>query len=328
MARKIKVAFIGCGGIHWPHLDGYLQIPNKSEVVACCDSVKASAEASAAKAGGAKVYTDWKKMLAQEEIDAVDICLPHHLHHPAILDAAKLKKHILCEKPLCLNLKEAREISAAVKKAGVTFMSAHNQLFDPIVQKAKQLVTEGLIGEVQYLRTQDCFHLQRLAEGGRKAMGWRGDVKTQGGGELIDTGYHPSYLLQYLAPSPVKEVTSVFGNFLGQLDAEDTAVVTVKFENGAIGQILTSWAFQSPNGAHQIHFIGEKGQLYGSQKDLYYLPRGFCDPAHIHVEGPDAFHSEVEHFVDCIIGRKQPVSSLKQAVDVLDLILRATKNAK
>lgn len=328
MGKKIKVAFIGCGGIHWPHLDGYLAIPEKAEVVACCDVTKASAEASAAKAGGAKVYTDWKKMLATEQIDAVDICLPHHLHRPAILDAAKLKKHVICEKPLCLNMKEAAEIATAIKKAGVTFMSAHNQLFDPIVQRAKQLVDGGLIGKVFYIRTQDCFKLEPLAVGGRKAMGWRGNVETQGGGELIDTGYHPSYLLLYLASSPAVEVTAMLGNYLGQLQAEDTAAVSVKFKDGAIGQIMTSWAFPSPSGAHQIHFIGERGQLFGSYKDLYFLPLGFQDPAHIHVEGPNAFHTEVEHFVDCINQKKDPLPNLKQATDVLELILKATKKIK
>ncbi|MBK7494579.1 MAG: Gfo/Idh/MocA family oxidoreductase [Candidatus Omnitrophica bacterium] len=328
MAKKVKVAFIGCGSIHWPHLNGYLDLPEKVEVVACCDNIKASAEASAAKAGGAKVYTDWKKMLAAEDIDAVDICLPHHLHRPAILDAARLKKHILCEKPLCLNMKEAGEITAAIKKAGVVFMSAHNQLFDPIVQKAKQLVDSGLIGQVSYIRTQDCFYLTPLAVGGRKAMGWRGNVETQGGGELIDTGYHPSYLLLYLASSPAVEVSAALGNFLGQLQAEDTAAVNVKFKDGAIGQILTSWAFPSPVGAHQIHLIGTKGQLYGSYKDLYFMPLGFSEPAHLHIEGPDCFRTEVEHFADCILQKKEPIPNLKQAVDVLELILKATKRAK
>ena len=114
--KKIKIAFIGCGSIHRHHMRGYLDIPDKAEVVACCDANRPSAVASAEQAGGAKVYTDWRKMLASEEIDAVDICLPHHLHKDAILDSAKAKKHILCEKPLCLNMREARQIEAAVKK--------------------------------------------------------------------------------------------------------------------------------------------------------------------------------------------------------------------
>ena len=326
--KKIKVAIVGCGSIHRAHMDGYLQIPEKVDVVACCDANRKAALGSAEKAGGAAVHTDWKKMLASEDLDAVDICLPHHLHKQAILDAAKAKKHILCEKPLCLNMREAKQIETAVKKNRITYMSAHNQIYDPIVRKAKNLISEGVIGKVQYLRTQDCFLLGWLADGDKKALGWRADVSKQGGGELIDTGYHPSYLLLYLASSPVAEVTSVLGNFTGVLKAEDTALVTVRFKDGAIGQIMTSWAMPNPAGGHQIHVIGSKGQIYGSYHDLYVLPHGFSEPSHIHLEGKGGIGAEIEHFVDCLQQRKQPETTLQQAIDVLDLILKAAPQRK
>lgn len=321
--KKIKIAFIGCGSIHRHHMKGYLEIPDKAEVVACCDDNRTAAVASAKQAGAARPYTDWKEMLRSEEIDAVDICLPHHLHKEAILDAAHAKKHILCEKPLCLNMKEARQIEAAVKKNRVTYMAAHNQIFDPIVREAKRLLTDGAIGDIRYLRTQDCFVLGWLTQGGLEAMGWRGDLAKQGGGELIDTGYHPSYLLLYLAPGPIEEVTSVLGNFTGVLKAEDTALVTVRFKGGAIGQIMTSWAMPNPVGSHQIHAIGSRGQLYGSHSDLYILPHGFAQPSHIHLEGKGGIPAEVEHFVDCLRERKPPATTLQQAIDVLALILKA-----
>ena len=79
-------------------------------------------------------------MLAEADIDAVDICLPHHLHKDAIVAAARAGKHILCEKPLCLTPEEAAEVDAAVAEAGVTLMCAHNQLFLPAVAKAKELI--------------------------------------------------------------------------------------------------------------------------------------------------------------------------------------------
>jgi len=326
--KKIRVAFIGCGGIHHAHWNGFQEIPDKAEVVACCDTNKAAAESSAAKApDGAAVYTDWKKMLAEVDCDAVDICLPHHLHREAIVDSAGAKKHILCEKPLCLNMKEAKEIVAAVKRNKIIYMSAHNQIFDPIVREARRLMDEGVIGEVQYIRTQDCFVLSWLVNKDRKSLNWRGDVKKQGGGELIDTGYHPSYLLLYLASSPIAQVSSVLANFTGVLDAEDTALVNVRFKNGVLGQIMTSWAMPNPCGGHQIHAIGSKGQIYGSHNDLYHLPHGFSEPAHKRLEGKGGIIAEVEHFVDCLIQKKQPVTTLQQGVDVLELILKATGKA-
>src|SRR5206468_6018881 len=89
-------------------------------------------------------FADWKVMLKEmrDEIDAVDICLPHHLHAPAILDSAAAGKHVICEKPMCMSLAEADQIEGAVQKNDVTYMSAHNQLFMPVVQEAKKLIDD------------------------------------------------------------------------------------------------------------------------------------------------------------------------------------------
>src|SRR5512133_2516136 len=124
MAKKVggpvRVGLIGCGGISGAHAPGVLKHAAKIKYVALCDIVPEKMEARSTQLGGVdKQYTDWKKMLKEMggEMDAVDICLPHHLHGPAILDAAAAGKHILCEKPMCISLQQADEIAAAVKKA-------------------------------------------------------------------------------------------------------------------------------------------------------------------------------------------------------------------
>lgn len=328
MSEQIGIGFIGCGGIHWPHHRGYLQIPEKAKIVACCDVVRAQAETSAEKAGGVPVYTDWKELLAQKDVDAVDICLPHHLHRPAIIDAARAGKHILCEKPLCLTLAEADEIAAEVRKAGITYMSAHNQLFHSPIVTARKLLAEGAIGKVYFVKTQDCFIAKGFAEG-REKMGWRGDVAKQGGGELIDTGYHPSYMLLYLVGEPIEQVKAMTPRFRLPMDAEDTAFVLVRFANGVIGQIMTSWAMPNPAGSYTIHAIGSEGQLYGSHRDLYVLKHGEKEPEHqTFAEEKAGIEAEVEHFVDCIRYRTEPRATLQQGRDVLELILRAMEDGK
>src|SRR6058998_3424532 len=113
-------------------------------------------------------------------------------------------------------------------------MSAHNQLFMPVVQEAKKMIEGGAIGKVEWLRSQDCF--QAGVAGFRGT--WRSKTKSQGGGELIDTGYHPSYRLLHLAGSPVATVHGAMGRFALNIDGEDTASVQVRFQNGAIGEIL------------------------------------------------------------------------------------------
>ncbi len=234
MQNKIKLALIGTGGISHAHVSGILAHQDKIECVAMCDVVESNLEARAKQLGyEPKRFSDWKKMLEVmgSEIDAVDICLPHHLHAPAILDAAAAGKHILCEKPMCMTLEEADKIVDAVKKAGVIYMSAHNQLFTPAVREIKRLMDSGAVGKVRWIRSQDCFIIGNPA-GMRNS--WRANLKTQGGGELIDTGYHPTYRLLYLGGGDIAEVRGTMGRFWLKMEGEDTASVQVRFKNGII----------------------------------------------------------------------------------------------
>jgi predicted dehydrogenase len=227
---------------------------------------------------------------------------------------------------MCMSLAEADQIAAAVKKAGVTYMSAHNQLFMPVVQEAKRLIEAGEIGKVLWLRSQDCFRAG--GEGGNPFKGsWRADLKTQGGGELIDTGYHPSYRLLYLAGSPAVSIHGQMGRYVQQIEGEDTASVQVRFASGAIGEILTSWAFPLPYGTHHIHVMGERGQIFGSDNTLYHLPKGATEPTKRTFDAVDTFEAEISHFADCLRQGKRPIHGVEEGRAVLELILNASKNA-
>jgi predicted dehydrogenase len=337
MSKKIdgvvRVGLIGSGGISAAHGKGFLKYGDKIKCVALCDvsadNLKKRSQQLAPVGGGGKQFNDWKVMLKEMagEIDAVDICLPHHLHAPAILDSAAAGKHILCEKPMCMSLAEADQISAAVKKAGVTYMSAHNQLFMPVVQEAKRLIDGGEIGRVFWVRSQDCFRAG--GEGGNPFKGsWRANLKTQGGGELIDTGYHPSYRLLYLAGAPAVSIHGQMGRFVQQIEGEDCAAVQIRFANGVIGEILTSWSFPLPHGTHHIHVMGEKGEIFGSENTLYHLPRGAKDPTRVEFPAVDTFAEEIGHFADCLRERKPPIHGVEEGRAVLELILNATKSAE
>lgn len=328
IGSPVRVAIIGSGGISGAHAAGYKNLTDKLKVVACCDIKPERTAARIESLGGtAKGFADWNAMLKEMagEIDAVDICLPHHLHAAAILDSAKAGKHVLCEKPMCTTTADADAIAAAVKSSGVTYMSAHNQLFMPVVQEAKKLIDEGAIGTVRFVRSQDCFDA-----GARKRSdwGWRADYKTQGGGELVDTGYHPTYRLLHLAGSPVTAVRATFGRYKQEIDGEDTASVSVRFKSGAIGEVFTSWAFNNPFGTHQIHVIGDKGQIFGSENTLYFLPSHYSEPAERKFQPVDTFQAELEHFAECLVEGKRPIHGVAEGRAVLDVILQAAESAK
>ncbi len=323
----VRVAIIGTGGISGAHVAGYLKYNDKLRVSALCDIDPAALKRRSESLGGiSRQYSDWKVMLQEMDgdIDAVDICLPHHLHGPAIIDAAGAGKHILCEKPMCISLDEADAIAAAVTKAGVTYMSAHNQLFMPVVREAKRMIDAGELGRVIHIRSQDCF----VATRSRGDWGWRADFATQGGGELIDTGYHPSYRLIHLAGSKVSAVRGTYGRFRQDIDGEDTASVQVRFENGIIGEVFTSWAMNNPWGTHQIHVVGEKGQLFGSENELYFLPINYTEPAKRTFAAVDTFTAELEHFADCLQAGTRPIHGIEEGRAVLELILKSAESAK
>jgi predicted dehydrogenase len=323
---KVRLAAIGTGGIFGAHLRAILAHRNKVECVALCDTSEANLKRRNDQLGGERpFFADWRKMLAElgDRADAVVICLPHHLHAEAIADAAAAGKHILCEKPMCMDLKEADRIAAAVRDAGVTYMSAHNQLFLPVVAETKRMIDAGRIGAVRWLRSQDCF----LMAGQPLAGTWRSALKTQGGGELIDTGYHPSYRLLHLAGSPAAAVRAGMARFHCRIEGEDTACVQVRFANGALGEILTSWAFPGPYGTHQIHVVGETGQIFGSDSELYYLPNGFKEPAKMTFESRDTFTDQMAHFCECLQKGTRPLHSVEEGRAVLKLILAAAEDA-
>lgn len=316
----IRIGLVGCGGIMGAHLPGWRAVDGRATVTGACDVNEENAKKRASEIGDtAQVYTDWKQMLRDNNVDAVDIALPHRLHRAGIVEAAEAGKHVMTEKPLCTTLEEAKEIEAAVKANGVTLMCAHNQMFEPAPRTARRWVAEGKIGRVFSLRTVDCFLAGNRQQAGQ--WGWRGSAEESGGGCALDTGYHPTYLLLSIANSEPKEVVSFSDNYnQPYLKAEDTAQTMVRFENGAVGTLQTSWGHPWPNGHWQIHAIGETGQIYGKGNFLYLQPHGGEAVRH-DLPAENGFVGEIKHFVECLETGKQPEQGLKEGITVLKIIL-------
>lgn len=320
----VRIGLIGAGGIAGAHVEGYLHNPDTITFAAVADPVRESAEARAGDTG-AEIYADYTVMLAEADIDAVDICLPHHLHKDAIVAAARAGKHILCEKPLCLNPEEAAEVAAAVKEAGVTLMCAHNQLFLPAVAKAKELIDAGVLGRVYEVRTTDSFY----NDFDPSNMGWRAHAATSGGGELIDTGYHPTYLLLHLAGgSPVEATAMLATHRLEFMEGEDSANVLVRFDNGVIGSLVTSWAYQPADGTEKFSAVGELGSLTSDGTTLSYRTRGDAEPTVLELEPVHQFGEELGHFASSILNGTRPIHTEKEGIEVLGIILAAYESAR
>lgn len=320
----VRVGLIGAGGIAGAHLRGYQRIAGEARVAAVADVVAEHAQRRADEVGGARVFTDYRDLLAEADVDAVDVCLPHHLHADAIIAAAGAGKAILCEKPLCLSVDEAEAVRKAVDGAGVTLMCAHNQLFFPAVERARRLIAEGRLGRVYELRTTDSFFNTFDPEN----MGWRAHRSMIGGGELIDTGYHPTYLLLHLAGSEPVEVTAMLSKHrLAFMDGEDSARVLVRFANGAVGEIVTSWAYNPAPGTERFSLVAELGALTSDGRSLTVKANGE-DPETTDLGSVDTFAAEIADFVACVRDGRRPLNTEVEGIAVLKVILAAYRSVE
>jgi UDP-N-acetylglucosamine 3-dehydrogenase len=239
----IRVGLVGLGEIGAYHLRALRESPT-AELVAVCDLDPGLVAAS--EGSGALGFTDFGQMLEAAEPDAVDICVPHSLHAPLAVRALEAGAHVIVEKPLAPTLAECDEIIEAAERAGRQVGVSHNQLFYGPHVALRELIADGAIGEVRTLRA-------RLGIGGRYG-GWRADPSLAGGGLLMDAGVHRVYVLRELG-GPVRAVSAL----IDQPKEEDSLVVSLLFESGALGVIDAS--YHGPPGVFddRVEAFGEAG---------------------------------------------------------------------
>jgi predicted dehydrogenase len=323
--ERIKVGLVGAGGIVDEHILGYRQHADRIVVTAVAET-DAATRARRCTELDAAPYDDYRAMLADAAIDAVDICLPHHLHKDAIVAAAGAGKHILCEKPLCLSHGEATEVQAAVTRAGVTLMSAHNQLFLPVVAQARTLLDEGAVGRVYEVRTTDSFY----NDFDPASMGWRASAATSGGGELIDTGYHPTYLMLHLAgAAPVEAAAMLATHRLTFMEGEDSAQVLFRFANGVIGHLVTSWAYEPAASTERFSVVGELGALHADADGRrLVLRRRTGETSSWEFDAVNTYVAEIGHFADALLTGARPLHTEKEGIEALAMLLAAYESAR
>ncbi|BBD73300.1 dehydrogenase [Sulfodiicoccus acidiphilus] len=320
----IRIGIIGCGGIANAHVLAYLQHSERVKIQALADVYVDAAEGLRRRFKlEAQVHHSYEELLKREDVDAVDIMLPHHLHWKAVMDAIMAGKHVLVEKPMCVTPAEADAVVDAVKAAKTKLLVGHNQVFSPAVREAKRMIEEGYVGKLFSVRTQDCFK--------GRIGGWRLSKEKIGGGELIDTGYHPMYLLSYLSASKVSSVYAVTGKFFNlEMEGEDTAMVLVNFADGSLGSVNTSWAYELPPGDKRFAVAGEKGLLYGDLLVLGYKVPGMGEARRewptVRDPYTDTFIYEISHFLDVVEGRSEPIQGPEEGRSVVRLVTAAYRS--
>jgi predicted dehydrogenase len=201
-------------------------------------------------------YTDYLKMLEEADLDAVIISTPHYLHYTMVMNAIKMSKHVLVDKPMAINLKEADEMINEARKKGVKLGVILQSRFDPIVRKVKEAVNAGKLGRlilgeaiVEWFRTQEYYNKSP----------WRGKWNTEGGGALINQAIHTIDLLLWIFGQP-KQLWAQVDTFVHNIEVEDLAIAAIRFENGALGIVQGSTAIY-PGLPTRLEIHGTKGTI-------------------------------------------------------------------
>jgi len=336
--KKVNIGMIGLGRVAGAHAKGYLAIPNKAKIVATVDLNKSVAERRGVDWGAQKWFTDYRSLLRMENVDAVDICVPHYLHAEIAVAAAEAGKHILLEKPIATTLEDADRIISASRKAGVKFMIAENVRFVPAHRLAKRLLENGAIGRVFLVRShQGGSEIERMMD----QKSWKGTPDKCGGGVLIDSGVHRIELFRWL----LGEVDSVHAWTAKQVvklenKCEDNALVMLRFKNKAVGQLDSSWTVVSPWNEN-IDLYGTEGTMlidlsWGQPLTFYSTKKSREDEGWLHPlieHSPtnwwaDSIRREVESFIDCILEDKEPEVKVEDGRATLEIVLAAYESAR
>ena len=276
--KRLKVGIIGCGGIaNGKHMPSIKAI-DVSDMVAFCDLIPERAEKAAKEYGvpGAKVYTDYKKLLADPEIDVVHVCTPNRSHAEISIDALHAGKHVMCEKPMAKSAADARRMVEAAKETGKKLTIGYQHRHKASAQYVKSVIDRGDLGEMYYA---EAFAVRRR---GTPNWGVFLNEYEQGGGPLIDIGTHSLdltlYLLNNYKPRMVvgttynKLTNPVQANPWGPWDEkqhtmEDAAFGFIVVENGATIILKATWALNTcepvPEGSVMIAGTKAGAQIKG-----------------------------------------------------------------
>jgi predicted dehydrogenase len=256
------------GMISWAHIHAEFRAKALSEIpgvsiVAVADDNEERGRAAAARFGVDWFSTDWRKLIELPEVDVVMVHSETSRHAAQVIAAAEAGKQVFCEKPIATNLDDANRMVAAVSNAGVDGTTAFVSRFSQEASRAKRIVDTGLLGDIVNARA--LIGLAGILEIGcpPEMAAWMSDASLGGGGAWIDEGSHAVDLLRWMV-GDISDVAAYTGvRVKQQLEVEDVGVALLRFRNGALGEVTTSWSLAIDLGMRNtLEIYGSKGALF------------------------------------------------------------------
>ena len=254
----LTMAMVGCGNIARAHWRGIRNRASRIRVTAVVDSDPDNA-ASMSERTGAVAYSSLSEALAKGSFDAVDLMLPHDLHEEAAIEAFNAGKHVLLEKPMAPDLAACERIMEAANAAKTVFMIAEQAQYWPDIKRARDLIDDGLIGEVVTVRA--CFYDQLPPKATKEdSVPWRFKLARAGGGICIDGGAHWIRPLRILL-GEVSELIASMGSHVPKMEGESWAQALIRFDSGVTASFhaLLSAGVMAPT--EDFRITGTTGEI-------------------------------------------------------------------
>jgi predicted dehydrogenase len=336
MANKVRVGLIGSGFISAIHADALKRAPD-AELFAVASPTTGKAEKFARQHSIRHHFNDHRKLLEMEEIDLVVVGIPNNVHCQITVDAAKAGKHIVLEKPMCLNLAEADQMVEACRKAKVKLMYAEELCFAPKYVRVKQLLDSGALGHPVLIKQSEKH------DGPHASHFW--DVERAGGGVTMDMGCHAIEFFRWmLGRPPIKAVYAQMGTHVhaDKTRGEDNSILILEFANGVTAVAEESWtklggmddraevhgskgvAYADLLHGNAIETYSATGYDYAVEKAGSTVGWSFTIYEEIWNYG---FVGEMAHFVECVRDDKQPLVTGDDARVVMEVLFAAYESA-
>ena len=268
--HTVRVGIIGTGGIAYVHEAGYTEIPDLAQIVAVCDvNVKVARER--ATPYNARVYADYHALIADADVDMVDITVPHRWHYPIALAALEQGKHVLVEKPMAMTAEQALHLIKTAEVKGVKFTVAENTHFVTAYLEAERLLHANTLGDIRLVRA----YIAGSEVGRIKSQtSWVGSPENLG--VLLDSGVHSFYLMKWLFGG-VRDIQAIAYKVIPESVVDDHTVTFGHLANGAVFETTQSCIVEAP-WTERLEIHGSKGSLIIDQ---------LANPPAVHFNGPD-----------------------------------------
>jgi len=323
-----RIALIGTGYIADYHARG-LQKLSDVEIVCVVSLLEDQAKEFAARYGIKEIYKDYKEIVGRDDIDAVVIGIPNKFHAPYAIEFMQNGKDVFVEKPMAMDSEEVKIVEETAADNGRIVMVGHMWRFDEEVNFLKKVIDAGKLGKI--IKTKGYGIHENWGPDG-----WFTKKELAGGGALADMGVHAIDTVRYLMgdPEPV-DVYAKIGTYYGDYDVDDSGVIMITWDNGAVSVIESGWWQPHMDGPEaSTGLFGTEGyaSLFPTKLKLKIegTPGEFIPPAPEKTEHCDQtiYDGQIKHFVDCIKNRKQPSPGIEEGKVIMKIVDAAYKSAE